>query len=259
MRDDNYINMLIYMICGLFLKFFYFPKNNLLLTQNRVFVKKVSEKIQIMSYNVRAFFPFYNFKRIDNILTFIEEQFSKNQIDVLCLQEAYEFHFLDHLYDIATKYGLYVAHPSLEKKYMIGENSGLIVLSRFPTKLDSVFVYPISSGLDQFAKKSAMYFSFYVNDKRYKVMTTHLQSDNDLFAIKQIEMAIYNAPVIWDNSFIIIGDLNIDFCQDNIVTFPDTKKQYDYISFYNQPQPDSKISVYNTVNFSDHYPIKIIL
>ena len=131
MRDDNYINMLIYMICGLFLKFFYFPKNNLLLTQNRVFVKKVSEKIQIMSYNVRAFFPFYNFKRIDNILTFIEEQFSKNQIDVLCLQEAYEFHFLDHLYDIATKYGLYVAsfsssinifnssHPSISQKLII--------------------------------------------------------------------------------------------------------------------------------------------
>ena len=56
MRDDNYINMLIYMICGLFLKFFYFPKNNLLLTQNRVFVKKVSEKIQIMSVQKRKIF-----------------------------------------------------------------------------------------------------------------------------------------------------------------------------------------------------------
>jgi len=227
-------------------------------------------QIRIMSYNIQGLFPFYNIRRIVDLVRFIGDLFANNQVDVLCLQEAWEVDLLFRLYRLAQHHNLHIIHPPVDRKNGVGENSGLVVLSRFSLSYHSSFRFPVATGLDQMANKRAMYFTFAVNGTVFKVINTHLQSDNLVVSSKQLQSAITNAPPEWNGHFLLIGDLNmstipltartrnLQYPRHGGITFPSTKEQYDFILFNNiKPPTDEVFEVWNDIGLSDHYPVSI--
>jgi endonuclease/exonuclease/phosphatase family metal-dependent hydrolase len=270
--------------CGLFVKFRYMIRNPkpMLMTEgfggggdrnsaNPTPLNETSERqIRIMSYNIQGLFPFYNIRRIVDLVRFIGDLFANNQVDVLCLQEAWEVDLLFRLYRLAQHRNLHIIHPPVDRKNRVGENSGLVVLSRFSLSYHSSFRFPVATGLDQMANKMAMYFTFAVNGAVFKVINTHLQSDNLVVSGKQLQLAINNAPTEWNERFLLIGDLNmstipvtthtrnLQYPRHGGVTFPSTKEQYDFILFNNIKLPtDEVFEVWNDICLSDHYPVSI--
>ena len=75
--------------------------------------------VRIMSYNVKALFVYYNATRVSEIVECIESALKHNEIDVICLQEAFEIDLLDQLYKLANRGSLNIVHPSLSRRYWI--------------------------------------------------------------------------------------------------------------------------------------------
>ena len=98
-----------------------------------VMQKSVVEKCQkiqinsITSWNIQElFWHCYNGEKINNILNYI----LSSQSDIICIQEAFEIPTLDAIIfneSIKCKYPYFLT-GSLANRFIIGENSGLIVL-----------------------------------------------------------------------------------------------------------------------------------
>ena len=219
--------------------------------------------VRIMSYNVKALCAYYNAIRISKIVEYIENAFKLNKIDVICLQEAFEIDLLDQLYKLATRCSLNIIHPSLSRRYWIGENSGLVTISRFPIGDHKFLEYDVFTGLCSFAKKGAHNMEICLDGHIVTLVNTHLQSDNTDVSKKQLDMLIK-----WlDKPAIICGDFNLDYeiinthstefrCvnQTKQITFQDTGEQFDYFLLY-ESELECTFRVLRNVLLSDHYPI----
>jgi endonuclease/exonuclease/phosphatase family metal-dependent hydrolase len=217
--------------------------------------------LRIMSYNIQALFPFYNTTRIDNVIRFIETMFAQNRVDIVCLQEAFELDVYDKIYEMANANHLNVVHPPLKRRYFVGENTGLVSISRYPIRHSDHIYYDISTGLCGLANKGAHYIEFAIGDGITHIVNTHLQSDNDPIAKLQFTHLL---DAITSDNAIIVGDLNMSFpvvyprvqCANTkeIITFPEKTVQYDYCLFYNC-EHTSSFCVMDDIPYSDHFPI----
>jgi len=201
--------------------------------------------------------------RVSKIVEYIENAFKNNEIDVICLQEAFEIDLLDQLYKLANHCSLNIIHPSLSRRYWIGENSGLVTISRFPIGRDEFLEYDVFTGLCRFAKKGAHKMEICFDRRIITLVNTHLQSDNIDVSKKQLDVLIK-----WlDKPAIICGDFNLDYeiinsysnkfrCVNQIkqTTFQDTGEQFDYFLLY-KLELECTFRVLGNVLLSDHYPI----
>ena len=220
-------------------------------------------KLRIVSYNIKALFPFYNSSLRESVIRYIEQLFIHRKIDIICLQEAFALDLYDTLYELVDQLRLNICHPPLEGKYWIGVNSGLVVISRFRIIDDTFLSYNRSSGLDLLSNKGAHYITIEMGDKPFHIVNTHLQSDNEKVAMEQVGQLIYKIP---SESAIIVGDMNMGFdignnlenvrCinSEKVVTFPKLSEQLDYCLTYNL-QLDCSFEAFSDVKLSDHYPI----
>lgn len=257
--------------------------------------KSVENKpIRIVSYNIKALFPFYNARRMKDIINFIEILFVERKTDIVCLQEAFELDFYNQLYAVVEKLSLNIVHPPLERKLRVGENSGLVTISRFNVTYEKFVRYDMAAGLCWFANKGAHYMTICLGNKSLRLVNTHLQSDNEQIAINQFGQLIDN--IVFDGA-VIVGDMNMSYdtvCKqlDNVtqlrienaqsasssplitahsagslkeqrckcvnstkeITFPETGDQLDYCLLYNL-NLDCSFSVLSDVELSDHYPV----
>jgi endonuclease/exonuclease/phosphatase family metal-dependent hydrolase len=239
-----------------------------LLFVNSIFVKSVSlttndytiaSKIRLMSYNVKAMFPYYYARRIDQVVAFISSQFENGLVDVVCLQEAFEDDFVMRLSAIAKKLDLHIICPPTNKKYYLGENSGLLTVSRVPIVGHNSLVYPMSTGLCGFANKGAHIIRF---SGDFAIVNTHLQSDNCLVAVKQLDYLLNRIP---EETALLCGDFNMNrrqmykdgftFCGPEQITFPETGEQLDHFIIARPDIRYSNFRVLTDVPCSDHYPI----
>jgi endonuclease/exonuclease/phosphatase family metal-dependent hydrolase len=227
-----------------------------------------NESIRIVSYNVKAMFAYYNRRRIKDLVNYIESLFIERKTDIVCLQEAFELDFYNQLYAMCAKNRLNIVHPPLERTLGIGENSGLVTISRHPVTCEKFIRYEEATGLCWFANKGAHYMTVSLGSKKsLRLVNTHLQSDNETIAINQFAKLIDN--IVFDGAM-IVGDLNMGFdtvlqlCKklDHVkcvnlekeITFPETRDQLDYFLLYNLDL-DCSFSVLSDVELSDHYPI----
>jgi endonuclease/exonuclease/phosphatase family metal-dependent hydrolase len=224
----------------------------------------LSDKIQIVSYNIKALFPFYDIGRILVIVDYIEDLFIEKKADIVCLQEAFELDLYTRLYEIAEKLQLNIVHPPLDRRFGIGENSGLVTMSRFPVKSSKFIRHDQSEGLCWFAEKGAHYIRFVIGEKSLRLVNTHLQADNESVSINQFNKLIVN--ITFDGAM-IVGDLNMKYdtvsklknikCVNSQkrVTFPEYNEQLDYVLLYDLDL-DCTFEVFTDIKFSDHYPIR---
>lgn len=206
----------------------------------------------IISWNIQELFLYSNTNKINNIINYLHEFDS----DVICLQEVFEDKTKTSIMkSLLYKYP-YQLVTKTNKKYIIGEDSGLLILSKYPI----TYIIEINlKGLvlpDSLANKTVMYFR--IGGLNFAV--THLQSDYENISEKQINDIVNNSPI---GKFILIGDLNNQnvpkilnieqnnfksTCEDKIIDYILPIRYYDI----NLETHVINIDLNNT---SDHYPI----
>lgn len=241
----------------------YLARLKLFFTKRQTMLKYNSEKSMkedtpktILSWNVQGMYLFMNTKKEDNIVNQIRE-FNK---DIVCLQEVFDDSLKEKIInDLGDIYPYYLMGIN-DKKYIIGEDSGLLVLSKYKiqfhkeVKLDELLMP------DKLANKSIIYFTI----GRLNMMTTHLQSnsvENTQGIIRrQIQKIKKEAPF---TDFIVTGDLNNNAAErylnveKNNTTPTSNKEILDYIVCVNcnHITLNTRVPYINIENTSDHLAI----
>ena len=233
----------------------------------------LGDDIRILSYNIQGLFAFYNTGRLSHIVDWIYRMFQQGLVDIVCLQEVFELDLYNMLYAICNRRSLYISHPLLDRKYKIGENSGLVIISRTPISNPMFFEYTQSSQGCRFARKGAYYVQVQeANGRTFDVINTHLQSEDTTIAMSQFRSIVSQ---LRNPRSIIIGDMNMpySFVMKHIVTedvkcanvmervtYPCRGEQLDYmfICGKNDIFVDTYDVLYN-VCLSDHYPIIVTI
>ncbi len=204
-----------------------------------------------ISWNIQELFLYTNTNKVNNIINRLKTFVA----DIICLQEVFEDKTRKIIIEqLKENYPFYLSGNN-KKKYIVGENSGLLILSKFP--IEFVNELPLQNLClpDSMAFKTIMYFK--VGNLNFA--TSHLQSIYEDISKKQLYNIIDKSPF---KKFILIGDLN----NENVFDLLNIKSNnscktcensiLDYIIpiNYNLNINVKKIEI-EIENTSDHYPI----
>ena len=280
--------MYLYLICNLpkivyniFFSFiikifdiFYCDKCNVIKNNNFGFIEK---NIKIVSYNIDNLFIHSNQNKNKLLYKDINNLLCNKDFNIICLQEVWNTTFKNKILEMSIKKGWNYAIPDTNKKYFIGENSGLIFLSKYQIIQQKTHIYKHTRGMCSLSNKCAQFIKIKMDkDKYLNIVNTHLQSshlnhyqDFRKTTLKQIEEIINNSP---EKDNIIIGDLNLDYSylkhnlNKNInffnkyyemITFPETGEHLDHCIYMGEKYNfKMKMKILNIHN-SDHLPIYV--
>ena len=233
--------------------------------QKGLFTSKKGKLNKITTWNVQELWWYcYKGNKINNIIRYLENCDS----DVICLQEVFEEKSLWRIINsskIIERYPYYLS-GDMRKRFLIGENSGLLVLSKYPILFKQFTPFMKSKCPDFYAAKGALYFT--VCDVNF--ITTHLQSCCANLAYKQLDFIINESPFDASEKTILLGDLNVDnpfkplgVDRNNVVHTHDSGQILDHIIALpsggqkNTGDINVEVSVHNIdlTNISDHYPV----
>jgi len=233
----------------------YHNRNNII-NSNQILSNKNKETdpVSIFSWNIQELFYYTNPEKLNNVIYYLENCNS----DILCLQEVFEENSLNRIVTnkIINDNYEYMLTGNLSTKYIVGENSGLCVLSKYPIEYKYSCPLKKLTCPDLMAKKEILYFSV----GNINFATSHLQSENLEISKLQMEQIIECAPF---EKFIIVGDMNNNFAElymhshcNNIVPTHDSGRILDYIIPYGNCY-NIVINVDTNIpkNTSDHFPI----
>jgi len=210
---------------------------------------------KIISWNVQElWWHCYRGNKINNIVQYLIQ----SDADVICLQEVFEASSLRKIIynvDIYKKFPYFLT-GNQGRRFMIGETSGLLVLSKYPITFQSFRSLPIAVWPDIFASKGALCFTV----ANHNFMTTHLQSDNINIALQQLSAISSSCP--FKKDYILLGDLNFattgkffEVISNNRIATCDTGEILDHII----PVLDKPMNIYvdkiNLTDISDHWPV----
>lgn len=169
---------------------------------NSGYTRQTDKPRSIVTWNIQALFMHMNDDKTHNILYQLKRM---HDYDIICLQEVFENSLKDKIiYELRDSQPYYLLGDTY-KRYLVGEDSGLIVLSKYPIEFVKEHVLEEYNFPDRMANKTILYFK--VGDLNF--MTTHLQSnnmfDNTELSRKQLRQIIDFSPF---EKFIITGDLN---------------------------------------------------
>ena len=265
----NFVNIIINMFFALlrvnrFSNLGYYLKDEFMSSTQ---INYSSAKIRkIITWNVNGIFIYFNNEKLKKIIKVIHNL----DADLICLQECFDNTIKDSIVNNLKFQYPYFISGSLKKRFIVGEDSGLLVLSKLPLEHVKFYSYKNSSGIDGWlSNKGVLYF----RADGMNFANTHTQSEdlcycdmdyknNPSITKRQIKEILYNSP--FGRSFILMGDLNNTFaCQvlniknnNSEYTFIDDKKCYDYIVSLSKENYVSNVSVLKIQNNpSDHYPL----
>lgn len=221
---------------------------------------------KIITWNTNGIFISFNNTKLKKIIKTVHSL----DADLICLQECFDNSMKDAIIEnLKFQYPFFLT-GSLKKRMIIGEDCGLLVLSKLPINHVKFYNFRSSTGIDGwFSNKGVLYFT--VDGVNFA--NTHTQSeplyycsidycDNPSVSKKQIREIIENSP--FGRNFILMGDLNNTYAcnilqvpeNNNDYTFIDDKMCYDYIVNLRNPDAVSDVSVIRLKdNPSDHYPV----
>lgn len=216
--------------------------------------KDVFRVKKVMTWNIQELFWYLSPGKLDNVLNYL----LASDCDVICLQEVFESNSLERIIndvELRKKFPFF-ATGDLRSKYILGEGSGLLVLSVYPIRLSRFVPLAGMEFPDSFASKGILYFA--VGGCNFA--TTHLQSENQKLAGYQLLYLLYHSP--FGRDFILLGDLNheqaervLRVSRTNTFITHESNRILDYIL----PLGDRKVRVHrdsiDLTNCSDHYPL----
>ena len=156
---------------------------------------------KIVSWNIQGLFLYMGQDKTDNII----ERIRSMDGDIVCLQEVFEDELRSDIINRLSDIYPYYLCGNLEKRYIVGEDSGLLVLSKQPIHYQNEIILEDYVFPDRMANKSILYFESY----QLNFATTHLQSsnlyDSESLSNKQIHQIVDRSI---HKNMIICGDLN---------------------------------------------------
>ena len=210
----------------------------------------------IVSWNIQGLFFFMNPLKTVNILRELRG-FTQ---DIICLQEVFDDTLRRNIIEgLKDEYPYYLT-GNMRKRYWIGEDCGLLVLSRCKIQCMKEVVLEEHRFPDTMANKLILYFRVGC----LNFATTHLQSSNisdaEDISGRQLEILMTESPF---TEYILAGDLNHPKAHLHIgcpeSTHGDTCAEgtLDYIIPINIPTMtmDLRVLDIDIKNVSDHYPI----
>ena len=248
--------------CNLFLnlsllplRFIRFFRNNDLLENNSYAFSNETPK-KIISWNIQELFIYTKISKVNNIIDYIKNF----DADVICLQEVFEDTTRNTILERCKCVYPYHLKSKTRKKFVLGENSGLLVLSKLPIKFHKEVLLKGLCLPDSLSNKSILYFSI----GKLNFSTTHLQSMYESVSESQINDIIIYSPF---NKFILTGDLNNTYVTNilgiakNNINNTCENRVIDYILPINHQDLEITTKVLNIDlnNTSDHYPISATL
>ena len=254
----TFICRIIRLIIHFIKKYFYnFPSFEV----DKVILLPTNEKPKvILSWNIQELFLFTNKLKITNIIKYLK----RTNADIVCLQEAFEDKAKTRITEgLKEKYPYHLVGNS-KKSYIVGEDSGLLVLSKYP--IIKIKFTPLKDLVltDDLANKGILYFTV----QGVNFVNTHLQAFFETISMKQIQQLKEESPFNNQN-YIVTGDLNNTNAHtffgikpnNKTITFPEDNEILDYIIPINQETENkikikTKVKKINLENTSDHYPIK---
>jgi endonuclease/exonuclease/phosphatase family metal-dependent hydrolase len=179
------------------------------------------DKFSILTYNSNFFLNRINKRKVtDMVLNFIKKDYS-----IICLQEVFDYKIRDHLTKSLSNDYNYIIDRAGRCRYIIGEDSGLYIASKYPIKNQIFIKFNNSAEYDKMANKGFISIEIEINGNIFLIINTHLQSQYSLTThltqlkqIKQINNYIlkYKKNNKIDGT-ILLGDLNIDCYEQNIL------------------------------------------
>tara|TARA_Y100000817_G_C16741610_1_gene492716 strand:+ start:33 stop:914 length:882 start_codon:yes stop_codon:yes gene_type:complete len=152
---------------------------------------------EFITWNIQCLFFYVSPKKTDNLI----RELRKLKCDFICLQEVFEDSIKSKLISELNDIYPYYLLGNTKKKYKVGEDSGILVLSKYNIVFNSEYVYENPVSVDRIAGKGILYFSI----GRYNFATSHTQADDYKVSSEQVKEIYRRSP--FDN-FIILGDLN---------------------------------------------------
>ena len=246
--------------------------------------------LRLVSYNIddlachRSQYTDDDAARATEIISYLES----TNADIICLQEVWSESMKQEITDAFLAKDFHVALPPWRKNYVVGENSGLITMSKYPIISQTFIPFSNPRGTCRLSNKGVQYCHIRVpnsNPQRSNVLNitnTHLQSsftnyssylDFHATAKEQLNAIINECPF---ESCLIVGDLNLTreqleefmkneskieyFGENKEVTFPDEGARLDYFLLLTKLSQTSKIEnienkTDSDVELSDHFPI----
>lgn len=142
---------------------------------------------------------------------------SPEDFDIITLQEVFTkdgYHILTQ--ELADKYPYHTGSPI--RKWYKPVNSGLLILSKFPIKETSFYVYSGMAHADRFSSKGVLATTIEIEEGMYvQVANTHLQAQDGkkyeklrLSEYKYIKEAVIDNFKIDELPLILTGDYNIN-------------------------------------------------
>jgi len=156
---------------------------------------------KIVSWNVQGLFFYMNNSKLINLLREIRNL----DADVICLQEVFEDYLKYNLVHRLSDIYPYYLSGNLDKRYIVGEDSGLLVLSKYPLQFQKECILDDCSFPDTMSNKSILYFR--AGNRNFA--TAHLQSSdirgNTRVSVSQIQRIKTQSPF---RNYLVCGDLN---------------------------------------------------
>ena len=276
--------------------FYLFRKQGIYYNAINASPKLSDNKLKVVSYNIddivvhRCYHKTHDEARAEQIIGFLKEL----DPDVICLQEVWGETIKRELFNAFINNNYYVALPNYDKRFFIGENSGLMTASRFPisaqTFLPFKHGYAVSSC--SLASKGVQYCHLNIPTNGEEVLdiniaNTHLKSsfthvhsilDFSSGAKQQLETIVNQCPY---NHCILVGDMNLTSAQietliesgtneklqllgeNTDTTFVTTNTRLDHVLQINnaslpaihKPFLSARNSVNSDCEYSDHFPV----
>lgn len=253
--------------------------------------QKETIPIKLLSYNVDDFVCHHHKYgknsqvRATEIINYLES----TEADVICLQEVWGETMKQELTDAFLAKNFYVALPNWRKNYIFGENSGLMMMSKYPIVTQTFL--PFNNSSTTLANKGVQYCHIRVPNSNPKtsielnIANTHLQSsynfrytnafDFSNIAKQQLQTIVSECPY---ESCILTGTFNLgDIAMDNFInneskisyfgenretTYPANDERMDYMlkitklaNFSSSCIEVRQNTTASEVALSDHYPI----
>jgi len=211
---------------------------------------------KIITWNIQElWWHSFTSMKLFNIIDYIR----RSDSDVMCLQEVFDVDTFISIISCSTirdKYPYFLT-GNMMNRLVIGENSGLLVLSNQPILFRQFTSFEQESWPDRLASKGALYFTV----GKINFIVTHLQSENVPLAVEQMSYILDRSP--FSDATILLGDLNIPnpfsplaVRSNNADITHESGRTLDHIiPLHGDILFDLSVDYINIKNTSDHYPV----
>jgi len=172
-----------------------------------------AQELNILSWNIGDLPIIEKLKNNNNRIISISNSLDNSKFDIIILEEAFIYKSREIIKNKLKNYSFEYG-PVNNKNNILRFNGGIWILSKIPLKVIKEITFKNSVGLDYLSKKGAILLEGEINNEKFQLIATHLQSSKSQnIQIKQLTEIYENLVEPYSNTEIpqiICGDFNLN-------------------------------------------------